>query len=283
MSQIHVVKASGNKEPFDPSKLRNSLTKAGASQEVVDEISNEIKDQLYDGITTQKIYRQAFRKLKSYSRKTAGHYKLKEAIFELGPDGFHFEKFIAEILKVQGYETKTGVIVEGDCVNHEIDVAANKENEYLLVECKFHNRKENICNVKVPLYIQSRFLDVKDNWAKLPGHKNKMHKGMLATNTRFSEDAITYAECVGLRLLSWDYPKNAGIRDLISKLSLHPITSLSSLNAAEKKLLLDKGVLLCKQICSSKSILERDGINPRKINRIYREAREICNNTKPEL
>lgn len=280
MSPINVTKASGNQEPFDESKLRRSLKKAGASKDIIDHISESINNLLVEGISTRKIYKEAFRLLRSESRKVAGRYKLKEAIFELGPEGFHFEKFVAEILNMLGYTTSIGEVVKGECVNHEIDVIASTESEYLLVECKFHNRKENICNIKVPLYIQSRYLDVRDTWSKQQGHKHKNHKGMLATNTRFSEDAITYAECMGLKLLSWDYPEDAGIRELITKLNLHPITSLSSLSAAEKKLLLKEEVLFCKQICLNKNVLERDGIDSGKINRIFREAREICNNSQ---
>ena len=48
--------------------------------------------------------------------------KLKQAIMELGPSGFPFEQFVAELLKCRGYQIKVGVIVEGHCVNHEIDV-----------------------------------------------------------------------------------------------------------------------------------------------------------------
>ena len=41
-----------------------------------------------------------------------------------GPTGFPFEKLTAEILESMGYSTRTGVIVPGHCVKHEIDVIA---------------------------------------------------------------------------------------------------------------------------------------------------------------
>jgi Holliday junction resolvase-like predicted endonuclease len=278
MSSIQVTKASGEQQPFDESKLRRSLKNAGATQELIEEIVSSIHEQLFEGIPTEKIYKEAFRILKARSHKTAGRYKLKEAIFELGPDGYHFETFVAELLKRQGYKTETGVIVKGDCVNHEIDVIAYKDNEYLLVECKFHNRKENRCNVKVPLYIQSRLLDVKKNWSNQPGHQNHVHRGWVVTNTRFTEDALTYGECAGLKMLSWDFPKDNGIKDLITRLNLHPVTSLSSLSKQEKKHLLIKKILFCKQICENQQLLKSAGIDPRKISRIAKEAMDICNN-----
>lgn len=277
MSQIHVTKYSGESEPYDESKLRNSLSSAGASPQIIDQIANNIREQLYDGISTQKIYSEAFRQLKKESTSSAGKYKLKEALFELGPSGYPFEKFIGELFNRQGYDTEVGITMPGDCVTHEIDVIARKEGEFLMVECKFHNRSQHHCNVKVPLYIQSRFLDIKGKWSHQPGHKFKVHKGCVATNTRFTTDAVQYASCVDLRLLSWDYPKREGIKDLVKRYNLHPVTCLSSLKSDEKNLLLEKDIVFCKQICDDKKILQSAGINPRHVNRIAKEAAEICN------
>lgn len=280
MASIHVTKYSGESEVYDESKLRHSLKSAGADPGLIDRIADQIRNKLYDGIPTQVIYKDAFQLLKSASKKSAGRYKLKEAIFELGPTGFPFEKFVGELLNRLGFETEIGVTVKGDCVSHEIDVIAHKEREYLLVECKFHNRKENRCNVKVPLYIQSRFLDVRKNWSSLPGHKDNSHKGWVVTNTRFTTDAETYGNCIGLKLLSWDYPKNNGIKDLIKRMNLHPVTCLSTLNEQEKELLLNYQVIFCKQVAEDKGILNRAGINPRNVNKIFKEAAEICNTNR---
>lgn len=280
MAPVHVTKYSGETEEYDESKLRQSLRSAGADSVLVDYISGEIQNMLYEGISTQKIYKEAFRLLKSESQRSAGRYKLKEALFELGPSGYPFERFIAELLNRLGYQTEVGVIVQGDCVSHEIDVIAQKDDSYLLVECKFHNRNENRCNVKVPLYIQSRFQDVKRNWSSLPGHKNKTHKGWVVTNTRFTSDAEKYGHCIGLELLSWDYPKNSGLKDLIGRMNLHPVTCLSSLTKEEKTRLLKHNIIFCRQLCEDKNRMKSAGINPRNVNSIAKEAEEICNHER---
>lgn len=277
MSQVQVTKYSGDTEPYDEEKLRHSLSSAGASLQIIDQIAKNIREQLYDGISTQKIYSEAFRQLRQDSSRTAGRYKLKEALFELGPTGYPFEIFIGELLHRHGYETDVGVMMQGDCVSHEIDVVAKKDDEFLMVECKFHNRHQHHCNIKVPLYIQSRFLDIKEKWRHQPGHKSKVHRGCVATNTRFSSDAVTYASCVGLQLLSWDYPKREGIKDLVRQYNLHPVTCLSSLTKDDKDLLLEKDVIFCRQICEDKEVLKTAGINPRRVNKIAKEAAEICN------
>ncbi|MBN2733010.1 MAG: hypothetical protein JXR26_11325, partial [Balneolaceae bacterium] len=80
MSEINVTKASGEQEPFDEDKLRRSLAHAGASKEIIDQVCDFVNEMLYDGISTKKIYKQAFKLLREISDRMAGRYKLKEAI-----------------------------------------------------------------------------------------------------------------------------------------------------------------------------------------------------------
>ena len=276
MKSVNVTKASGEQEPYDESKLRYSLASAGADGQIIDYIAGAISDMLYDGISTKKIYKEAFRLLKNYSNRSAGRYKLKEAILELGPTGYPFEKFVGELFNRLGYTTEVSVIVEGDCVSHEIDVIAEKDKEHFMIECKFHNRKGHTCNVKIPLYIQSRFKDVETKWSSRPGHENKYHRGWVVTNTRFTDDALQYGECIGLKLLSWDYPKNEGLKDLIGRVNLHPIACISTLSKNEKQQLLKKEIVFCMQLCEDEKTLNQLGLHPRKKNQVLKEARDIC-------
>lgn len=275
MSVINVTKASGELEPYDENKLRSSLKSAGAAEPLIDHIAKEVNQILVEGISTRKLYKEAFRLLRQQSTRTAGRYKLKEAIFELGPTGYPFEKFVAELLNRQGYSTETGQIIEGNCVSHEVDVLAQKGDEHFLVECKFHNRKDHKCNVKVPLYIHSRFLDVKRKWSSMPGHKNKKHYGWVVTNTRFTKDAEQYGKCIGLKLLSWDYPKNRGLKDLISRVNLHPITCLSSLDDRQKQELLQMDIVFCLQLVESGTLLNRLELDSQKKREVLEEAEAI--------
>lgn len=276
MSSINVTKASGELEPFDESKLRQSLHSAGAGKQLVDRIVEAVQKILVEGISTRKLYKEAFRLLKQYSNRTAGRYKLKEALLELGPTGYPFERFISELLRRLGYVTETGVIIEGNCVSHEIDVLAHSKEEHYLVECKFHNRQDHTCNVKVPLYIQSRFKDVEQKWRSLPGHQHKQHFGWVVTNTRFTRDAIQYANCIGLKMLSWDYPKNKGLKDLISRVNLHPVTCLSSLNDKQKQELLNADVVFCQQLSEDPHHLDLLSLDDSSIKKIIEEAEAIC-------
>lgn len=277
MKTINVTKATGELEPYDENKLRRSLANAGADQKTIDLIADHIKGILHEGVSTRKIYKEAFRMLRQRSNRFAGRYKLKEAILELGPTGYPFEKFIAELLTRLGYKTSNGEIVEGDCVSHEIDVIAQKGNSHYMIECKFHNRKDHSSNVKVPLYIQSRFKDVEKNWRNMPGHKHKSHQGWVVTNTRFTKDALQYGTCIDLKMLSWGYPKHEGLKDLISRVNLHPITCLSSLEKKEKQLLLEQDIVFCTQLCEDETVLTQTGLDSRKKNLVLKEATDICN------
>lgn len=275
-NQIKITKASGEVVNFDESKLRQSLERANASKDVIDQISEEINSLLYGGITTKEIFKKAFSLLRKRERPSAARYKLKNAIMELGPTGFPFEKFVGKILEHEGYKTQVGVIVQGNCVQHEVDVIAQKGNSHLMIECKYHSDQGRFCNVKIPLYIHSRFLDVERKWKQQKGHETKLHQGGLYTNTRFTTDALQYGKCVGLLLTSWDYPRGNGLKDRIDKAGLHPLTALTTLTKAEKIKLLEMGVVLCKELYNKPELLKQVGIDKKRHKKILKESEEVC-------
>ena len=107
-------------------------------------------------------------------------------------------------------------------------------------------------------------------------HSLKFHKGWVYTNTRFSSDAIHFGECAGLGLVGWDYPEQNSLKSKIDLSRLYPITALPSLSKAEKQKILNKGIVLCREICDSPTLLNNLGINETKIKRILNEANELC-------
>ena len=277
MAKIKVTKFSGEQETYDESKLRKSLQRAGATADMIDEITGTLESELYDGISTHEIYKNAHRQLKKLSKRAEGRYKIKEAIMELGPSGYPFEKLTGEILKRFGYSIRTGIIIAGKCISHEVDVIAENENTVFIVECKFYNSKDKKCDIRNPLYFQSRYLDVAENWTNLHGNHNKKLQGWLVTNTRFTSDSIQYGNCSGLKLLSWDYPKENSLRELIAHAGLYPITTIPSLSKNDKKRLLEMNVVLCNELFENEKLLHEANIAPGKISRVLKEAEAICN------
>ena len=277
-NSINIIKHSGDIVPFNVDKLKDSLRRAQASEELIQQIVTQIESTIYDGITTKKIYQMAFKMLKGKSRVSASKYKLKKALMELGPSGFPFEKLVGKLLAHEGFETKVGVIVQGNCVQHEVDVIAQKDNKHYMIECKYHSDQGRFCNVKIPLYIHSRFLDVEKQWEHQKGHEAKLHKGGVYTNTRFTTDAIQYGKCVGLLLTSWDYPLGNGLKDRIDQSGLHPLTALTTLTKVEKTKLLEKGIVLCKELRETPSLLNQIGIDKTRQKKILEDSEELCKN-----
>jgi hypothetical protein len=271
---IRVVKGNGEKVIFDPEKIRQALSFSGADEEVTGRIVKQVASKIYDGISTKKIYQLAFNLLKKESYRNAGRYSLKKAIMEMGPTGYPFEVFVGKIFETMGYEVETGVIVQGKCIQHEVDVVARKPGEMMMIECKFHSDSGAKSGVQVPLYIQSRYLDVKAAWEEKYG-KEISYKGGVVCNTRFSEDAISYANCAGLMVISWDYPAESGLKFRIDKSGLQPVTSLISISKRDKQFLLEKEIVLCKQLIDNPHILREMKFTESQIKKVIREAENL--------
>lgn len=273
---INIVKHSGEIQEFNLEKLKASLRRAKASEELIVQIADQVEGNLTEGMTTKQIYKMAYKMLRGKSTASASRYKLKKALMQLGPSGFPFEKYIGHLLAHEGFETEVGVFVQGNCVQHEVDVIAQKDNHHYMIECKYHSDQGRFCNVKIPLYIQSRFIDVEIEWKKQNGHDTKFHKGWVYTNTRFTSDAIQYGTCVGLGLASWDYPKGNGIKERIDKVGLHPLTALTTLTKSEKTKLLDKGIVLCKELYENHDFLEQIGVSSQRQRKILEDCEDLC-------
>jgi len=275
-NNIELIKSSGKRVRFSIEKLKASLRHSGADTTTINKITNTVRDELYQGISTKEIYNRAFAMLKKKKLEYASKYKLKKAIYELGPTGFPFEKFIGALYQYSGYQIKVGKVLEGKCVSHEVDVIAQKKNHHILAECKFHSEEGRNCDVKIPLYIHSRFQDVIESDKE---NKAIPKEGWVVTNTRFTKDAEQYALCVGLQLLSWNYPTGNGLKDQVDRLGLYPITVSTLLSKREKQFLLSRDVVLCRQLLSDKFYLDHLGISEKRKQLIFSEISILCNQT----
>jgi hypothetical protein len=277
MKPVFIIKASGEREEWNSQKLARSLHAAKASDALVREIVEHIEKDLGDGLRTSDIYRHAFALLKRYDRPVAAQYSLRKAIGELGPSGFPFERFVAKILEAEGYRTEVGTIVNGFCVSHEVDVIAEKNDERILVEAKFHNSPETKSDVKVALYVDARFRDIEKRIAHEENEtQRRFTHAWLITNTSFTSHAIQYGACAGLSLTGWNYPRGRTLQDLIQGTQTHPITCLTTLTTAHKTQLLNEGVVLCRDIVRDPAPLTRLGIAKPRIASIIKEGKQVC-------
>lgn len=277
---MKVVKHSGDIVEFEPEKLKKSLLKSGASQFAVSAIMKSIQSQIYDGISTKQIYKMAFALLKKESNSHAAQYNLRAAIQMLGPAGFFFEKYVARLFTSEQYKTTTNVTLQGKCVSHEIDVVVRKDDKIAMVECKFHSGRDAVSDVKIPMYILSRFNDLKDKKHAIFTNSDTVSGCWIVTNNRFSSDAMAFGNCSGIKLLSWDYPNHQNLRTKIDSEKLYPITCLTTLSLAEKDKLLVLDVILASELINHSGSLERIGLSPNRIKNVLKEVTNLCNYIK---
>lgn len=270
-----IVKASGEKEAFEAEKLKNSLRRSGTPPELADSIVKEVLSRLEPGMSTKEIYKKAFGMLRRRKTSNAARYSLKKAIMELGPTGYPFEHFVAQVLAHHGFDIKVGEVLQGQCVTHEVDVVATHNHTQYLVECKFYNSGGKFANVRVPLYIRSRVNDIIAFREKLPEYKETRFFGWVVTNTRFTDDALQYGRCAGLHMLSWDLPENKGLKEMVEKAGVFPITIITSLNSREKEKILSQNIVLCKQLKEQLHVLDELGMTSAKKKKIIRELDDL--------
>jgi hypothetical protein len=290
---MQIRKSNGTIEEFDEKKLISAIMKTGAKIDVAHEICSYIKekcDENYqDGspIKTEYIYHIAFKHLKNISKASALKFSLKRSMLEIGPSGFPFEKFIAQIWKHEGYVAITDQIVYGQCVSHEVDVVAWTPEKLIMVEAKYHSDAGSRTDLKNALYVKARYDDIRMNTftpesfdkKNIPDKStimpNTLSEGWLITNTHFSNTAITYANCNDLKLMSFDYPDNGSLQDKIIEYALYPITILTTITKDEKKRLIEKDIILCQTLREKIHELSDFGINKDNIHTILEEVGSI--------
>lgn len=272
---VTVTKSDGSKQLFEEDKLIQSLKRVHASPEAIEHIVEQVEAEMRDGITTTEIYARAFELLKKHSHHAAIKYSIRRAIFDLGPDGFPFEKFVARIFNVWGYETITDQQVIGQCVEHEVDVVAWKGADLAMVEAKFHNEFGLKSDLKVVLYVKARYDDISQNEYDYGGTKRKLSERWLITNTKFTDRAIKYGECQKLKMIGWNYPIGNSLHELIEKHNLHPITSLTLLTSQQKRDLVGRGALICSDLTNHPQLLHDIGIVEDLKPQILTEAQAI--------
>jgi len=271
---LKVAKSTGRHEPFNIKKIKRSLKNTGASEYLANQVVEKLK-KLPKIKSTKEIYKFILQYLHDKNRPLAARYNLKYALMEMGPAGYPFEIFAAEIYKHLGYTVTIGKIVKGFCVNHEVDFVATNNHEQIIAECKFHNRRGLKTDLKAVLYIKSRFDDIKSNKSSQPNTAQKNLTPLIITNTKFTSEAIKYGECTNVPLLDWSYPAGNSLADIINKSGLHPITTLTSLNKKQKEIFIKNGFVLCKQAKDNTRLLQDLGLTKHQIAKIVSEAQAV--------
>lgn len=278
-SMAHIIrKQTGEEEPFNLEKLVHSLEKAGAKPEIAWNIAENVAREHGNMTTSRDIHKTTLHTALQHDRKLAIMYNLKQALMDLGPSGYPFEKYMAALMRRLGYQATTNLILPGRCVTHEIDVYLEKPEEHIIgiTECKFRNQPGSKIDVKVPLYFDSRLRDVCYKLDEKYGAGKNTYEGWLITNTKFTGDALMYGRCAGLHLLGWTYPEEHSIAKLIERFGLIPITAMTSLTFHQKRLLLSHGIVLCSELSEHMHLLHRMGVSGATIALVEEDISHSC-------
>ena len=280
--EILVKKQDGNLEVFDKEKLVASVKKNGGSPEVIDKVCDYLEKEQVVKISSDKIYSLTQKFLLKEGQKHAFlRYNLPQAVYKLGPEGFAFEKFIAEVFESYQYKpVYVGKRLQGKCVLHELDVIAYKGNELMTAELKFHNSRSKKTDLHVALYMKARFDDI------LAGgyYGDKTPRQFIITNTKFTYNAKAYAKCAGLEVLAWNYPENHNLYNFILESGVHPITAVSSIPHKAIQDFVFRKIVSCRDLLDNQQYELRENklIPKHKINTILEEIKDICDFSEKE-
>jgi len=236
-----IIKASGEKVPFNRKKYEESLRRVGLTTAEAKTISNQIYQDLYPNILSDDIFIKTHRVLKKKSRILAAKYGLKRALMNLGPAGYFFERYMARVLSAYDYRTSYNQFITGRCVEHEVDIIAERAGKKYMIECKYHNTSGLKSDIKVVLYVYARFLDLKDI--------HGFSEAVLITNTGCTSEAIKYARCNNVKIIAWRYPGDQDdLGHYIESKKLYPVTVLTALNQYLNVKFRENGIILAADL-----------------------------------
>ena len=199
MAKIWVIKHDGSRQPFSQEKALNSILRAGVDKKQAGEILGIVESKLYSGITTKEIYKLVHSAIRGrVSLLQANFFRVREGLARMG--SFDFEKLVARVLESRGFSCQWNVMVGGRCIEHQIDVMAERGAKKYLVEVKHHRSEHRDCGLGDVVEMWGRLRDIEEG-----EQITEISGACLVTNTKFSQHACRFASCRGILLLGWRY------------------------------------------------------------------------------
>ncbi|MCE9652219.1 MAG: restriction endonuclease [Nitrosarchaeum sp.] len=264
-----IFKADGRKVKFNPNKILSTCIRAGANRETAQRILKKVRSDVYHEMGTSDIYKLVLQAISEEKDSIGLHqrYQLKEAIMRLGPSGFAFENYVADLLEfydLQVYGIR--VKVKGKCALHEIDLIGVSDSKQFMIECKHDSYRGSYVGLKVALYTHARFLDTSPRFSG----------EMIFCNSKISESAKKYAICVDQHVFSWRYPPEKSLEKIIEKNKLYPITILN-LTLKELEIFYGIDLMIAKDLLEYNTIKlsKKTGIHTKRIQNLQVMLKKI--------
>lgn len=264
---MFVIKADGTRQRFEKHKIMRTCLRAGSDKETAEYIAEEIRKKVSDGTTTHDIYKMILSYLAKTEKITAFLFRLREALSQL--DSLSFELYVKKLLESYGYKCKWDVIVKGKCVEHQVDIIAQRE-ELFLVECKHHVNPHRFCGLGNVLQLQARTEDINEGY-EIRKNKYNFNYSWIVTNTKFSEHAKKYARAKDMRLTGWG-SREFKIQKLAQKNKVFPVTILHA-NRHVIKNLLRAGIITLQDLL--RSAKTKKLLRPREYKILVKQASSL--------
>ena len=246
---VFITKANGSRQLFDRGKVVRTCLRMGVNQRIAFDIVNEVERQLYDGITTAKIFKLVYSLLSDH-KPTVRHLLDLRTALSLMISKPEFEKFIQILLSFNGYNVSSNRLLMGKCVRHEVDGIVRKDGVTFFVEAKHHNNYHTPTGLDESRIARAVLEDVTEGY-KIGKNNLKIERAMLVTNTRFSEHARIYGECRNILQIGWSSPAKLSLQRMIEEKKVYPLTCIKGLRNETRIRLVNSGVILIKQLISS--------------------------------
>ncbi len=253
---LSITKADGTQQPFDREKIIRTCLKMHASREDAEEIADKIVQRVYNGIPSKKVLRMIFFFMKDYSSIVRHQVDVRLAVSLMRPKP-DFEHFVGLLLSEMGYEVLerqgagSDLMIQGKCIEHEVDAVAKKPGTVVYVEVKHHYDMHSFTPLAVCLEVRSTFEDLQDGF-KMGRNRLDFTAAMVVCNTKFSEHAIKYAHCRGIGHIGWGGPDDhPSLGQLIDRYKLDPITVIKRLDRTTQGRLGDKGIVTLRQLANA--------------------------------
>jgi hypothetical protein len=253
---VYVTKADGSKQLFDREKIVETCQRMGANPKVAVQVAEEIEKNLYEGITTKEILQTIFKLVGLHKPAVKHLFDLKQGISLMEPKP-EFEVFIRVVLAHSGFQVKPNMILKGLCGEHEVDAIAVKDGLTYLVEAKHHRNYHALTGLDESRIARAIIEDVTEGYTS-GATKVKIDQAIIVTNTKYSEHAISYGHCRDILQVGWSSPEGFGLRDIVEKYRLYPLSCLRGISTETRLRLVEAGIVLIKQLLEQDShYLER--------------------------
>lgn len=268
---VKVTKWNGSREDFQREKVVRTLLRVGTSRDTAEKVTSWVEGRIYDGISTKRILDMVFQRLRKYESAVSSRKDLKTALCGIRSKP-EFEEYVRIVLRAHGYNVTENQVIQGFCVTHEIDGIAEKDGKTIYLEVKSHADPHSYTPFEVTLAAKAKWDDIKEGFKK--GFNNHpFDKVLIVCNTKLTEHARKYADCIGLEHMGWNSPVGCGLDRLIEEKKLYPVTILRNLSEKERDALSDHDIITLKQLVEAKG--KNVGIPKSRITRFIEEAESI--------